>query len=110
MNNIGDDKLNNLFNNVSGFNIDEIWKEQKNFTLAKQLYVAATTYGENTGACIQGTYSQIIDSASEIDTTLLTKFADYKEEEKKQANKIGAINDNNIAPFIETVVNKLKLS
>ncbi|WP_342170145.1 hypothetical protein [Rickettsia endosymbiont of Seladonia tumulorum] len=108
LNNIGDDKLNNLFNNVSGFNIDEIWKEQKNFTLAKQLYVAATTYGENTSACIQGTYSQIIDSASEIDTTLLTKFADYKEEEKKQANKIGAINDNNIAPFIETVVNKLK--
>ncbi|WP_342270094.1 leucine-rich repeat domain-containing protein [Rickettsia endosymbiont of Orchestes rusci] len=106
LNNISEDKLSKLFNDVSGLNIDETWKEQQRFKLAKQLYVAATTYGEDNSACIQGTWSQIIDSAAEINPELLTKFTNYRDEERKR--EAASVTKDNIVSFVEVVVNKFK--
>uniref|UniRef100_UPI001C440C5E hypothetical protein n=1 Tax=Rickettsia sp. TH2014 TaxID=1967503 RepID=UPI001C440C5E len=50
---IDEHQIEKLFN-ASGFNISQVWTMQKEFALAKQLYIAATTYGENNSACITG--------------------------------------------------------
>lgn len=71
-------QLKKLFEVTSGgLDATEVFKEQQKFKLAKQLYVAATTYGENTSACLQGTCTQIIGASGEISTNLNNKWGAY---------------------------------
>jgi hypothetical protein len=64
-------KINRLFKEISGLDIENVWKEQKEFVLLKQIYIAATTYGEDDSACIPGTWSQIISSINEISSKIV---------------------------------------
>ncbi|WP_284346699.1 hypothetical protein [Rickettsia endosymbiont of Oedothorax gibbosus] len=43
-----------MFNIISGLDIDQIWREQKAFTVAEAIYIAATTYDGARSACIHG--------------------------------------------------------
>jgi hypothetical protein len=104
LNKVSEDGLDKLFKDVSDLEIAEIWREQQRFKLAKQLYIASTTYGDNASACIQGTWSQIITTAEEIKPELLNIFADHvKAFEEKEASK-GEVNGSNIAPLVDQML------
>ncbi|WP_339045254.1 hypothetical protein [Candidatus Mesenet endosymbiont of Agriotes lineatus] len=100
-------KIDKLFEEISGLDLKEIWKEQKRFVLAKQIYVAATTYGENSSACIQGTWSQIVNSISEIDLGLADKYEQYLAKERKKEKQREVITAKNIGEFEEYLGNQL---
>ena len=70
-NNINNEEINKLFKDISRLDINEIWKEQQYFKLAKQIYIASTTYGQDNSACIQGAWTQIIMTALEINPLLI---------------------------------------
>lgn len=95
------DKIDKLFKETSNLDLEKIWREQKEFILAKQIYVAATTYGENSSACIKGTWAQIISSVDEIHLELLNKFQEHLEEEKQKEAQKKIITAKNIEGFIE---------
>ncbi|WP_341813720.1 hypothetical protein [Wolbachia endosymbiont (group B) of Germaria angustata] len=108
LNSIDDsEKINKLFKEISGLDIEKVWREQKEFVLLKQIYIAATTYGEGSSACIQGTWSQIINSINEISTEILAQYDDYLQEEQKLEAQKNVITEENIKPFIEDLANKL---
>lgn len=73
------EKINSLFKEISNNDVDKIWKEQKQFVLAKNLYVAATTYGDNNSACVQGAWAQIINSLSEIQPKWVDAYSEKQE-------------------------------
>ncbi len=100
-------KIDELFKEISGLDLKEIWKEQKAFVLAKQIYVAATTYGENNSACIQGTWSQIINGISEISPELMNKYHDHLEEKSKKEKQKEVITATNIGEFEEALAETL---
>jgi hypothetical protein len=102
-----DRKVDELFKEISGLDIEKVWREQKEFVLLKQIYIAATTYGEGSSACIQGTWSQIINSINEISTEILAQYDDYLQEEQKLEAQKNVITEENIKPFIEDLANKL---
>ncbi|WP_264711384.1 leucine-rich repeat domain-containing protein [Wolbachia endosymbiont (group A) of Andrena haemorrhoa] len=107
LNNVDGSKVDKLFKEISGLNIEEIWREQKEFVLLKQIYVAATTYGKDDDACTQGTWSQIINSVREISSEIsdqLTQSLDKEREQEKQRNSITA---ENIVPFVEDLAKEL---
>ncbi len=79
----------------------------KEFILLKQIYIAATTYGENSSACIQGTWSQIIGSINEISSEVVAQYDRYLEEEQRREMQKDAITEENINPFLEGLANKL---
>lgn len=68
-----DKKVNKLFKEINGLNIEETWKEQKIFVLLKQIYMAATARG-NDSSYGPGIWSRIINSISEIDSELMKKY------------------------------------
>src|SRR6266576_1173328 len=107
LNNVDDKKVNKLFEEISGLNIEETWREQKEFVLLKQIYVAATTYGENSNACTQGTWSQIINSVSEIDLEMINQYAQHLNREKDQERQRDGITEKNVIPFVEDLAGKL---
>ncbi|WP_353269999.1 hypothetical protein [Wolbachia endosymbiont (group A) of Myopa testacea] len=100
-------KVDELFKEISCLNIEEVWREQKEFILLKQIYIAATTYGENSSACIQGTWTQIISSINEISSEIVAQYDRYLEEEQKQEMQKNAITKENIKPFLEGLADKL---
>ncbi|WP_341822228.1 leucine-rich repeat domain-containing protein [Wolbachia endosymbiont (group A) of Clivina fossor] len=100
-------KVDELFKEISCLNIEEVWREQKEFILLKQIYIAATTYGENSGACVQGTWSQIISSINEISSEIVAQYDRYLEEEQKQEMRKNAITKENVIPFVEDLAGKL---
>lgn len=100
-------KVDELFKEISCLNIEEVWREQKEFVLLKQIYIAATTYGENNSACIQGTWTQIISSINEISSEIVAQYDRYLEEEQKQEMQKNAITKENIKPFLEGLADKL---
>ncbi|WP_265017231.1 TomO hydrophobic C-terminal domain-containing protein [Wolbachia endosymbiont (group A) of Epistrophe grossularia] len=100
-------KVDELFKEISCLNIEEVWREQKEFILLKQIYIAATTYGENSSACIQGTWSQIIGSINEISSEVVAQYDRYLEEEQRREMQKDAITEENIKPFLEGLANKL---
>lgn len=108
LNSIDDSKkIDKLFNKISGLDIEKVWREQKEFVLLKQIYIAATTYGENRSACIQGTWSQIISSINEISSEIVAGSDRYLEAEQKLEAQKSSITEENIKPFIEDLANKL---
>ncbi|MBS9530968.1 ankyrin repeat domain-containing protein [Wolbachia endosymbiont of Rhagoletis cerasi] len=108
LNSIDDsEKINKLFKEISGLDIEKVWREQKEFVLLKQIYIAATTYGEGSSACIQGTWSQIINSINEISTEILAQYDDYLKEEQKLEAQKNTITEENIKPFMEDLAKKL---
>lgn len=107
LNNVSDEKVNKLFKEISGLNIEETWREQKEFVLLKQIYVAATTYGENGNACTQGTWSQIINSVSEINLEMINQYTQHLDREKDQERQRDGITKENVMPFVEDLAGKL---
>ncbi|WP_143689006.1 TomO hydrophobic C-terminal domain-containing protein [Wolbachia endosymbiont of Nilaparvata lugens] len=108
LNSIDDsEKIDRLFKEISGLDIEKIWREQKELVPLKQIYIAATTYGEGSSACIQGTWIQIINSINEISTEILAQYDDYLQEEQKLEAQKNVITEENIKPFIEDLANKL---
>nr|CAH7717792.1 unnamed protein product [Callosobruchus chinensis] len=107
--NIDDSKIGNLFKEVTGLNMEEIWKEQKYITLMKQIYVAATTYArEGYGsACGSGVWAQITSSVQEIDLSLNDKYAKYREDQKGQEKLSNAITEGNIEELVSKIANEL---
>ncbi|APR99078.1 glycine zipper 2TM domain-containing protein [Wolbachia endosymbiont of Folsomia candida] len=104
-------KIDGLFNQISGLNIERIWREQKEFVLMKQIYVAKTTYGGNGSACVQGSWSQIINSVSEIDSGLMDQCAKHLDKEiarkQEMAKQKDSITEENITVFVEDLARKL---
>jgi hypothetical protein len=96
--------IENLFKQTTGLDIEEVYKEQQKFKLAKQLYVAATTYGDNSSACIQGTWAQIIVTSEEINSSLNDKWGEYREAERVKEAQKNNITETNIMPFVEKCV------
>ncbi len=94
-------KVDELFKEISDLDIEKIWREQKEFVLLKQIYIAATTYGENSSACIQGTWTQIISSIEEISSEIVAQYDRYLEEEQKRETQKDVITKENIKPFLE---------
>jgi hypothetical protein len=91
LNNATEEEITQLFNQVGGLDINNVWQEQQGFKLAKQIYVAANTYPwrqEHPEACIAGTIGQIITTATEIDVTLLNQFTQFTEEEKNETKML----------------------
>ncbi|WP_349967869.1 hypothetical protein [Wolbachia endosymbiont of Armadillidium arcangelii] len=108
LNGIDDDKkINKLFKEISGLDIEKVWREQKEFVLLKQIYIAATTYGENSSACIQGTWTQIISSIEEISSEIVERYDCYLEKEQKLEVQKDVITKENITPFIENLADRL---
>ncbi len=108
LNGIDDDKkINKLFKEISGLDIEKVWREQKEFVLLKQIYTAATTYGENSSACIQGTWTQIISSIEEISSEIVERYDCYLEKEQKLEAQKDVITKENITPFIENLADRL---
>lgn len=104
LNDISDNKkVNDLFKEISNLDIEEVWREQKEFVLLKQIYKAATTYAENSTACTQGTWSQIIQSVSEIDVKLVDQYL----ERKTQEERVDIITEKNIKPFVKNLAEEL---
>ncbi|WP_265041421.1 TomO hydrophobic C-terminal domain-containing protein [Wolbachia endosymbiont (group B) of Melanostoma mellinum] len=108
LNDIDDNKkVDVLFKEISDLDIEKIWREQKEFILLKQIYIASTTYGEGSSACIQGTWSQIINSIDEISSEILEQYDHYLEEELKLEEQKNAITEENIKPFLEGLAKNL---
>ncbi|WP_425386408.1 TomO hydrophobic C-terminal domain-containing protein [Wolbachia endosymbiont (group A) of Barypeithes pellucidus] len=100
-------KVDELFKEISCLNIEEVWREQKEFVLLKQIYIAATTYGESSSACIQGTWTQIISSINEISSEIVAQYDRHLEEEQKLEAQKDVITKENITPFVENLAKKL---
>ncbi|WP_341751296.1 hypothetical protein [Candidatus Tisiphia endosymbiont of Piscicola geometra] len=98
--------ISELFKDISNLDIEETLREQKEFALAVGVYMAATTYGDMT-ACILGTWSQIINSATEINPEFLNKFNKLKEEEAKKEKERTSITESNIQDFNNELAKKL---
>ncbi|WP_153295640.1 hypothetical protein [Wolbachia endosymbiont of Armadillidium vulgare] len=108
LNDIDEDrKVDELFKEISGLDIEKVWREQKEFVLLKQIYIAATTYGENSSACLQGTWSQIIGSINEISSKIVAQYDQYLKEEQELEARKDVITEENIKPFMEGLANKL---
>ncbi|WP_264684979.1 MULTISPECIES: TomO hydrophobic C-terminal domain-containing protein [unclassified Wolbachia] len=107
LDNVNDDKVNKLFEEISGLDIEKVWREQKEFVLLRQIYIAATTYGDNSSACIQGTWSQIISSINEISSEIVIQYNHYLEEEQRLEAQKDVIKEKNIKPFLEGLADKL---
>ncbi|WP_353278995.1 hypothetical protein [Wolbachia endosymbiont (group B) of Longitarsus flavicornis] len=108
LNDIDDNKkVDVLFKEISDLDIEKIWREQKEFILLRQIYIASTTYGKGSSACIQGTWTQIINSIDEISSEILEQYDHYLEEELKLEEQKNAITEENIKPFLEDVANRL---
>ncbi len=108
LNGIDDGKeVDKLFKEISGLDIEKVWREQKEFVLLKQIYIAATTYGENSSACIQGTWTQIISSIEEISSEIVKQYDCCLEEEQKLEAQKDVITEENITPFVENLAKKL---
>ncbi|WP_019236530.1 ankyrin repeat domain-containing protein [Wolbachia pipientis] len=107
LDNVNDDKVNKLFEEISGLDIEKVWREQKEFVLLRQIYIAATTYGDNSSACIQGTWSQIISSINEISSEIVIQYNHYLEEEQRLEAQKDVIKEENIKPFLEGLAEKL---
>jgi hypothetical protein len=103
LNNLSEEQIGKLFQDVSSLDIEDSWRDQQQFKLAKQLYVAATTYGDNSTACTPGTWSQIIATAEEIDTALLTQYAEHKETLKREEALKSDVTTENIVPLIDQI-------
>ncbi|MDX5462120.1 MAG: hypothetical protein O7157_00910 [Wolbachia endosymbiont of Tetragnatha montana] len=100
-------KVDELFKEISELDIEKIWREQKEFILLKQIYMAATAYGEGGIACPQGAWSQIISSINEISTEILIQYDRYLEEEQKLEMQKNVITEENIRAFVENLAKKL---
>ncbi|AIL66085.1 hypothetical protein NOVO_08830 [Rickettsiales bacterium Ac37b] len=99
-----EEEIATLFYQITQKDIEDIWREQQEFKLAKQIFIASTAYGEDNSACIPGVWIQIINSAEEIDPKLLDKFAEYiAEMHAKEAQK-EAINEINVIPIVEEMI------
>ncbi|WP_264730460.1 TomO hydrophobic C-terminal domain-containing protein [Wolbachia endosymbiont (group B) of Episyrphus balteatus] len=108
LNDIDDNKkVDVLFKEISGLDIEKVWREQKEFILLKRIYIASTTYGEGRSACIQGTWTQIINSIDEISSEILEQYDHYLEEEQKLEAQKDVITEENIEPFMEDLANRL---
>lgn len=107
LNDIDEDrKVDELFKEISGLDIEKVWREQKEFVLLKQIYIAATTYG-NRSACGQGVWKQIIGSINEISSEIVAQYDRYLEEEQKLEARKDVIIKENIQAFLEGLANKL---
>lgn len=102
-------EIKNLFQQTADLDIEKVYQEQQKFKLAKQLYVAATTYGDNSIACTQGTWAQIIATAEEMNVSLNDKWGEYKEAERSKEAQQNNITGTNIMPFVEGCVNDVLL-
>ncbi|WP_264336558.1 MULTISPECIES: TomO hydrophobic C-terminal domain-containing protein [unclassified Wolbachia] len=111
LDNVNDDKVNKLFEEISGFNIEKTWKEQKEFVLLKEIYEAATTYVyknfESHNACTQGTWGHIINSTDQINLELKKKCDEYLEEQRNLESQKTSITEENITEFVEILASKL---
>ncbi|WP_264704326.1 TomO hydrophobic C-terminal domain-containing protein [Wolbachia endosymbiont (group B) of Apotomis betuletana] len=108
LNDIDDNKkVDVLFKEISDLDIEKIWREQKEFILLKQIYIASTTYGEGSSACIQGTWTHIINSIDEISSEILEQYDHYLEEEQKLEAQKDVITEENIEPFMEDLAKNL---
>jgi hypothetical protein len=102
--NINFDKL---FHVVTGHDIDTVAKDQKLFTLTKNLYIASTLKGDNSPACMNGTYSQVMSAALQIHPKLLDDFIEYKSKQNQQQTLKTTITENNIEEFSRAVASEL---
>ncbi|WP_265015403.1 TomO hydrophobic C-terminal domain-containing protein [Wolbachia endosymbiont (group B) of Camptogramma bilineatum] len=100
-------KVDELFKEISDLDIEKIWREQKEFVLLKQIYVASTTYGENESACTPGIWSQIMISINEISSEIVDQYDRYLEEEQKLEAQKNVITEENIKPFLEDLAKNL---
>jgi hypothetical protein len=88
------DKIRGTFHQESkGLDVEEVYQQQQQFKLAKQLYVAATTYGDNSSACTQGTFTQIIAITEEIDSKISEQWGAYKEAERAKGGQNNITDD-----------------
>ncbi|WP_168464308.1 leucine-rich repeat domain-containing protein [Wolbachia endosymbiont of Ctenocephalides felis wCfeT] len=92
-----DSQLDTLFKKISGWELKEVWKENKKFILTKRIYMAATAYDGLRSSC--DPVSNIINSVEEIDSKLVDKY--YEKEEKS------IITGNNIREFVRDLAKKL---
>uniref|UniRef100_A0A3B0J8E5 Uncharacterized protein n=1 Tax=Wolbachia endosymbiont of Aleurodicus dispersus TaxID=1288877 RepID=A0A3B0J8E5_9RICK len=102
-----DEKVNKLFKEISGLDIEKVWREQKGFVLLEQIYMAATEYGKNGSACLQGVWSRIINSINEISSEIVAQYDRYLEEEQRQEMQKDTITEENIKLFLEGLANEL---
>ncbi|WP_264683214.1 leucine-rich repeat domain-containing protein [Wolbachia endosymbiont (group B) of Euphydryas aurinia] len=100
-------KVDELFKEISDLDIEKIWREQKEFVLLKQIYVASTTYGKNESACTTGIWTQIINSINEISSEIVDQYDRYLEEEQKLEAQKNVITEENIKPFLEDLAKNL---
>ena len=63
--------------------------------------MAATTYGENTSACLQGICRQIIGTSGEISTNLNNKWEAYLEAVIKKETQRSTVTRENIKTFLD---------
>ncbi|HJD55234.1 MAG TPA: hypothetical protein LFW21_00945 [Rickettsia endosymbiont of Pyrocoelia pectoralis] len=95
-------QIKKLFEVTSGgLDIEEVFKEQQKFKLAKQLYVASTTYGENNSACLNGVWVQVMKTSQEIRDDLNNKWEAYKKNQMEQEAQKLNISRENIKPFLD---------
>ncbi|MCC8484152.1 MAG: hypothetical protein LN561_06415 [Rickettsia endosymbiont of Labidopullus appendiculatus] len=101
--------IGDLFNSLSGLDIKQTWREQKAFTVAEKIYIAATTYNaDGTGsACIHEVWTQIIKSTTEINKDFYDEFVKLQEQNLKEERERTSITETNIQEFIGVLVKKL---
>jgi len=107
LNSIDDSKkIDKLFKEISDLDVENIWREQKEFALLKHIYMAATGY-RGKSVCPQGTWTQIIQSIEVINTEIMEQFDLYLEEKEKREAQADIITKENIVPFIENLADRL---
>ncbi|WP_375333900.1 hypothetical protein [Candidatus Tisiphia endosymbiont of Xenochironomus xenolabis] len=96
-----------LFNSISGLDINQTWREQKAFTVAEDIYIAATAYGKGKTACIQGVLEDIVNSVTEINKDFYNEFIKLQEQNLEEERARTSITENNIQEFIGVLAKKL---
>lgn len=99
--------IGDLFNSISDLDIDQTWREQKAFTVAENIYIAATAYGKDKTACLQGVLEDIVNSVTEINKDFYNEFIKLQEQNLEEERARTSITENNIQEFIGVLAKKL---
>ncbi|QOD38586.1 hypothetical protein [Candidatus Wolbachia massiliensis] len=99
LNNVDDDKVSKLFKEISGLDVEKVWREQKEFVLLQQIHMAATEYGQIGSACPKGIWRRIIQSVGMIDQKLMDSLHEYQKE--KMVEQLGQ------EDFVKNLANEL---
>lgn len=99
--------IGDLFNSISDLDIDQTWREQKAFTVAENIYIAATAYGKDKTACPQGVLEDIVNSVTEINKDFYNEFIKLQEQNLEEERARTSITENNIQEFIGVLAKKL---